>query len=180
MSETNVDKLKLQADVLELNLKQLKQELEASKCSEQLDKIDLENSYRMSRGEVYHNIAMYGPTFGLMCYEEKYLPEDDCRYNSNNYFHNAEEVKEIIDKINFILKLQRLHNIYCPDYKPDWITQKGNKYYVVFDTKNKEYKWATMDPFYYYFSIPNTVYFPNLETVKKVCAKLNEELKENE
>lgn len=177
---TRIEKLEVKIADYAKELEQLKQESEASKCSEQLDKTDLENSYRMSRGEVYHNIVMYGPTFGLMCYEEKYLPEDDCRYNSNNYFHNAEEVKEIIDKINFTLKLQRLHNIYCPNYKPDWITQKGNKYYVVYDTKNKEYVWAVMEPFYYYFSIPNTVYFPNLETVKKVCAKLNEELKENE
>ena len=181
MTETNLDKLKLQIDVLELNLNQLKYELDALKCSEQLDEIDLENSYRVPLKSPYYTInTVANSTFKVLGCTEDSLPPDNMRYLTNNYFRTELEAEAILYKIKFLLKLQRLHNIYCPDYEPDWITHKGLKYYVTYDTKNKEYVPATMEPDNYYFAIPNTVYFPDLETTKKVCAKLNERLKENE
>lgn len=41
------------------------------------------------------------------------------RFENNNYFLTKERAEEVADKINFLLKLERLHDTFCPDYKPD-------------------------------------------------------------
>ena len=177
MPETNMDKLKLKIDVLELNLKQLKQELELLKSSEELDNIDLENSYRVNKEEHYHTIEMYGPIFGVMCYREENSAIDDTRYVSNNYFHTGDEVSKVIDKINFLLKLQRLYNIYCPDYEPDWSTTNNDfKYFITYDTVENKYR----TDFNHILKRDSEVYFSNLEIAKKVCDILNKELDNDE
>lgn len=92
---------------------------------------------------------------------------------------NENEIKKLeaekADKINFLLKLERLHDMFCPDYKPDWEEGKDEcKWFIRFDAKNKEYLafWTTIYR-------DATVYFDSKETAKKVCEILNKEL-ENE
>lgn len=100
---------------------------------------------------------------------------DECYFKSNNYFLTKERAEEVADKINFLLKLERLHDVYCPDYKPDWEEGKDEcKWFIRFDAKNKEYLafWTTIYR-------DATVYFDSKETAKKVCEILNKEL-ENE
>ena len=99
----------------------------------------------------------------------------DAMFENNNYFHTKERAEEVADKINFLLKLERLHNTFCPDYKPDWEEGKDEcKWFIRFDAKNKEYLafWTTIYR-------DATVYFDSKETAKKVCEILNKEL-ENE
>lgn len=96
------------------------------------------------------------------------------RFENNNYFHTEERADEVADKINFLLKLERLHDIYCPDYKPDW--KDGSlKWTVCFTDDNKEYItiWTT------YPKECTTVYFDSKKIADKVCEILNEE-SENE
>jgi len=178
MSETNIDKLKLKIDVLELNLKQLEQELELLKSSNELNNIDLENSYRVNKGEHYHAIETYGPVFGITCYVEENSGLNDKRYVSNNYFKTGDEASKVVDKINFLLKLERLHNIYCPDYEPDWSITNNNdfKYFIAYDTVNNKY----CTDFIHILKRDSEVYFPNLEIAQKVCDILNKELDNNE
>ena len=105
---------------------------------------------------------------------------DDCsdlhraRFDNNNYFHTEERADEVADKINFLLKLERLHDIYCPDYKPDWEDERF-KWYILFERTDKQYvtNWSTR------YEKCATVYFDSLETANKVCKILNKEL-ENE
>ena len=69
---------------------------------------------------------------------EKYTGFDKAVYNNNNYFHTKERAQEVADKINFLLKLERLHDTFCPEYVPDWDNDMI-KYIVGFDAYNK--KW---------------------------------------
>lgn len=93
-------------------------------------------------------------------------------FKNNNYFLTKERAEEVADKINFLLKLERLHDIYCPDYEPDWEDGKDEcKWFIRFDAKNKEYLafWTTIYR-------DATVYFDSKETAKKVCEILNKEI----
>ena len=99
----------------------------------------------------------------------------DAMFKNNNYFLTKERAEEVADKINFLLKLERLHDIYCSDYEPDWNDRIKAKWNVVFDYDEKEYVsyWNTV------VDSHTTVYFDSKKTADKVCEILNKEF-ENE
>lgn len=102
---------------------------------------------------------------------EFYGPFDDTNFKNNNYFLTRERTEEVANKINFLLKLERLHDIYCPNYKPDWNNMEENKWYATFDSKDKKYTrfWTNV-------YLEAVVYFDSRETAEKVCEILNAEL----
>lgn len=96
----------------------------------------------------------------------------DAMFKNNNYFHTKERAEEVADKINFLLKLERLHDLYCPDYKPDWNNEWELKYYIFYDVHNKKYQPGVC----YYISYDPNIYFNSKETANKVCEILNKEI----
>lgn len=95
---------------------------------------------------------------------------DKNRFDNNNYFHTKERAQEIADKINFLLKLERLHDTFCPEYVPNWDNDMI-KYIVGFDAYNK--KWYIGQTFVN--KDVSGVYFPTKEIAQKVCDILNAE-----
>lgn len=97
-------------------------------------------------------------------------------FEGNNYFHTEQRAQEVADKINLLLKLERLHDTFCPEYKFDYTIDTGWKYCVIYNhctrtwipsyTCHCEYKYG--------------VYFPTEEIAQKVCDILNAELREKE
>ena len=53
-------------------------------------------------------------------YIEEHMRFDKSNFENNNYFLTEKRAEEVADKINFLLKRERLHDTFCPDYKPDW------------------------------------------------------------
>ena len=102
---------------------------------------------------------------------EFYAPFDDTNFKNNNYFLTRERAEEVADKINFLLKLERLHDIYCPNYKPDWNNMGEHKWYATFDSEDKKYTklWTNI-------YLEAVVHFDSEETADKVCEILNKEL----
>lgn len=45
---------------------------------------------------------------------------DSNSFANNNYFHSMERAKEVAEKINVLLKLERIYDMLCPNYEPDW------------------------------------------------------------
>ena len=91
-----------------------------------------------------------------------------------NYNGSKERAEEVADKINFLLKLERLHDTFCPDYKPDWGKISKTKWGVAFNSDQKVYK-----PYWTNTIDINITYFNSEETAEKVCSVLNKEI-ENE
>lgn len=131
---------------------------------------------RLKKGEGYYSIrkGIAGEFISDLLTEEN-TSFDKNYFENNNYFHTKERAEEVADKINFLLKLERLHDTFCPDYKPDWNDGATTKWCVVFDYGKKEYIscWNT------FIDNHATVYFDSKETTEKVCDILNKEL-ENE
>lgn len=125
---------------------------------------------RVSHGEPYFYI--YGNTMNVAVSSEDsdYISEL-CHIN-NNYFYTKKRAQEVADKIKFLLKLERLHDIYCPDYKPDWNDSEEDKYLVYFDHSRRKYCWDS----FAYSEYATHVYFPTKEIAQKVCDVLNKEL----
>lgn len=103
---------------------------------------------------------------------EQNYSDDDNNFRNNNYFYTKERAKEVADKINFLLKLERQHDIYCPDYKPDWENNMTQKHYVLFDNESRRYIRTNA----YSVDTGTSVYFDSEETAQKVCDALNKEL----
>lgn len=106
---------------------------------------------------------------GVNCYS------DNENFESNNYFKTEERAQEVADKINFLLKLERLHDTFCPEYVPDWNDFNERKYIVFYNGNKKQYDINSFNSIRYVSS----VYFSSLEIAKKVCGILNAELEEH-
>ena len=129
---------------------------------------------RVEEGKKYYTVTAdsYNGIF-VKEYIEEYMRLDKSNFKNNNYFLTKERAEEVTDKINFLLKLERLHDTFCPDYKPYWDNNWTQKFYVLFDNRKRKYTNARA-----YSVVDNhtTVYFDSEETANKVCEILNKEI----
>lgn len=96
-------------------------------------------------------------------------------YNDGNCFPTEERAKQVDEKIKMLLKLERYHDMFCPDYMPDWEADTC-KYFVYYDTADNkwDYSWIAG------LKHSTEVYFDSEETAQKVCDLLNREENDNE
>lgn len=149
-------------NIIKANENEIKK-LEAEKERPAFERVEEGKKYYIVTAGSYNGIFVKG-------YIEEYMRFDKLNFENNNYFHTEERAEEVADKINFLLKLERLHDTFCPDYKPDW--EDGRfKWSVLLTNDDKEYItiWTTR-------SKRPTVYFDSMETANKVCEILNKEL----
>ena len=147
-------------------------EIEAKK--EQLIKEQNEPEFeRASHGEPYYYI--YGNNMKVAVASEDSDYTSEMCYINNNYFYTKKRAQEVTNKIKFLLKLERLHDTYCPDYMPDWESDSV-KYCIAYDTSKA--KWDSCNVRIMEDAIQ--VYFPTDEIAQKVCDVLNREKQSNE
>ena len=110
--------------------------------------------------------------FGYLAIYDRSVVDDtfaqSC-YENNNYFCSQKRAKEIIRNIMYLIKLERLHDRYCPNYIPDWGNTKSRKWYVVFDEDSALPHYdvkCTKEKFNGY------VHFPSEEIAEKVRREL--------
>ena len=140
----------------------------AAQCKEQpkFERVKEDTPYFSLSFDVRAGLILISSTEKGICF-------DSAAYNNNNYFHTKERAQEVADKINFLLKLERLHDTFCPDYQPDWNDGK-NKYFVFYDNTSKRYAFNAVAVVEY----EPGVYFPTGKIAKKVCDILNAEQEE--
>lgn len=163
---SEINNLQKLIDDLTGNLKNLKAKLAEEQKKEPVYE-------RVKENDVYYYITCNG---GKLCVTADCDNDDNFSngcYNNNNYFHSHDRAAEVRDKIEFLLKLERLHDIYCPDYVPDLNNAEETKWYVFYCNNNKQYDydWGNR------CRTIIQVYFPTPEIAKKVCDILNAELK---
>lgn len=164
------------------NYEKLKQELEAlrDKCKELEDKIeqaehDDEPRFERREGELYYWVSTNNGKAERVASTDNAGRYDKPWYDNNNYFHTAERAQEVADKINFLLKLERLHDTFCPDYVPDSDDFSSIKYTIFYDYTEKIYEVICLNPMCH----RTLVYFPSQEIAQKVCNILNKENKQS-
>ena len=159
----------------ELKTKLAELEKEMADLKAAMTKIDEEEpKFERRKGREYYTVGTYRGN--AECYElvDDAISDSD-RYENNNYFYTEERAQEVADKINFLRKLERLHDIYCPDYVPNWEDDK-QKWYLFYDEEDNEYKVASNTIVHRCVE----VYFDSDETADKVCDILNKEREEND
>lgn len=140
----------------------------------EIPKVEEESEFkRVGNGQEYYCIGKFNTArFGAVYTLEAGHFLDKASFESNNYFHTRKRAEEVADKINLLLKLERLHDTYCPDYVPDW-QDNARKYYVFYGTKDSTYYVGGC------LAVDRKpcVYFPTTEIAQKVCDILNGETK---
>lgn len=133
---------------------------------------------RVKDREYYHSVGCHFCNEGEMVacrHYENHDRGDDKYFANNNYFRTEKRAKEVASKINLLLKLERLHDTFCPDYVPDWGNRWLSKYYIYQDkSMGNIWIWGEVNT----DSDAVQVYFPTEEIAQKVCNVLNAELKE--
>lgn len=127
---------------------------------------------RKACGEMYYLIRIDSVGVGVSNWNEDSSNTDAMYFENNNYFYTSERATEVADKIKFLLMLERLHDTYCPDYKPDWENEDETKFSICFSQYDNEYCYSCA----YNFKGMPMVYFPTKKIAQKVCDILNEEL----
>lgn len=153
-------------------------EKEASNLKEQLEKCDDEPKLERKLGRKYYTIHIF-TDIGIVNTDfalESNDYRDNSRYSHNNYFMTKERAEQVVNKIKSLLRLERFHDIYCPDYEPNWENTNEVKSSIYFHEPTKKYcinnAYGAQDKTQVYFSAP--------EIAQKVCDILNEEVKNNE
>ena len=76
---------------------------------------------------------------------------------------------DLRNKIEMGLKLQALHDEFCPDFEPDWENSGISKYYIYLNNVTNKYSVG----FVYDFCYTASVWFPNMRVAYKACSILN-------
>jgi hypothetical protein len=132
---------------------------------------------RVEFGHGYHYVAFYSGGLKVCKESEDHTNTDNGFYINNNYFHTKERAQEVADKINLLLKLERMYDTFCPDFVPDWNNYNERKYVVNVVYKGKGYSNKGELVASHTIGTKNfaEVYFPTLEIAQKVCDILNAE-----
>lgn len=149
---TNIEKLEKQ-------IEELKAEIEKLKKSEK----------QLERPDHFYFINMDGDGD---FYIDKSLCDNDYYFNNRNYFLSEKSAERFLSAVEELKALQYYHEIYCPDYIPNWNDEKEEKWYVFFNKSLCRYQYSYSTNRYRL----NEIYFDSEETVKKVCNRLNKNL----
>lgn len=137
-------------------------------------KADEEKKFkRVKLGKIYYSINLFKGKFVCCCIIEENSLKDNYYFSNNNYFLTKERAQEVADKLNHFMRIERLHDELCLDYRPNWQDKDETKWIIYYDA---EINYYLVDDRWVYKDVINT-YFPTKEIAKKACDILNAELK---
>lgn len=128
---------------------------------------------RVNYGQTYFFVETASGKNKVKQINETNVHFDNLMFKTNNYFHTKSRAQEVAKKIKFLLKLERLYDIYCPDFVPDWSNGIQEKFSVCRRTGQC---WTTKTQYVLHiYEDVATTYFPTMEIAEKVCDILNAE-----
>lgn len=147
-------------------LEELKKEAEMQKKQEE------PKPWKPERGERYFYVYS---TLETVRYLNQGGSIDDKLIKAGNCFSTKERAEQVADKMQLLLRLEQLHDMFCPDYVPDWNNGDELKFCLGYD--HADDCW-----FVYCFNATQypTVYFDTEENAKKAAEILNKEIKNYE
>lgn len=126
----------------------------------QIDKLkeEMKNPFkRVDEGEYYYTVVInWGKATVISAYDVQDNYNDETRFKNNNYFLTKERAKEVTEKINALLKLERIHDMVCPEYEPNWTDHNEEKCCITVEPHCKKVEHTV----WYVTNQTPSVYFP--------------------
>lgn len=94
---------------------------------------------------------------------------DNKFYRNYNVWKTEARAEEVFNKTKFLWLLEQLHDIICPDYKPDWENDNEEKYVIFFSFDGD--KWDAISKRIVCYSF---TYFDTKEHACFACKILND------
>lgn len=146
-----------------------------AELQKQIDELkkEVKNEFkRADDGEYYYTVAVdRGKATAISTYDKHGNYYDDTRFENNNYFLTEERAKEVAEKINTLLKFERIYDMLCPDYKPDWNDDDISKCNI-----STDYRTGAIDyQSWYAKKMPTVTYFSEdkIEDAIKLYEKMS-------
>ena len=133
-----------------------------------LEKSEEPKAWKPERCELYLYIDSIGE-IRKTCWDNYNV--DQFHYNLGNCFPTEERAEQVAERFKMLLKLERYHDMFCPDFVPDWDDAYQEKYYVYYDTYKNQWGWGYLLGYHHL----EGTYFDSRETAQKVCDLLNQE-----
>ena len=130
---------------------------------------------RVKEGDNYYSVEISN-SYWVVSRLENFNEESKFDFENDNYFLSKKLAISAADKARLVLKLERYHEMFCPDFNPDWSNICESKYYIYFDNRTKSFNidWTNEID-----SIFQETYFPSAEIASKVCELINKEMYED-
>lgn len=146
-------------------LEELQKEAEAQKKQEE------PKPWKPKDGEDYFYICI---DFTIDSWENVDDDTDKRNFRIGNCFPTEARAEQVAKKMRLLLRLEQLHDQFCPDYEPDW--DGTAKFLVAFDHTDGE-----MQAFFDRSGGESTlVYFRDVVTAMKAAEILNKEMKKSD
>lgn len=147
-------------------LEALRKEAEAQKKQEE------PKPWKPERGEKYFTIEN-----SFYAFQYTYCEDiiDEPKILSGNCFRTEERAEQVAEKMRLLLRLEQLHDMFCPDYVPDWSNEDEHKFYLFYDRKTGNWKytyWSAFD-----FRVGE--YFDTEKNAEKAAEILNKEMRKS-
>ena len=100
---------------------------------------------------------------------------DNHNFEIGNCFRTKERAEQVAKKMRLLLRLERLHDMLCPDYEPDWEDCRL-KFYVYFNCEQGNWTVSGSS----FCEKPCMVAFDTKGNAEKAAEILNKEMGESE
>lgn len=87
-------------------------------------------------------------------------------FRHDGYYTSPTTVQQLVQGLNVLNKLAMLHDLYCPDYTPDWDSDE-----IVYTVALQNNQWVHSRVQLH--KMLNTIYYPDSTTAQQVCDYLN-------
>lgn len=122
---------------------------------------EIPQPWRAEEGENYYFVDTLGSVYK---FTDNRSFQDNRLFETGNYYKTEERAKEVACKIKLILKTEKLYDLYCPGFKPNFKDYKDNKYGVHFNHITNSYNiclYSTIEDI-------NNTYFTK-EAAEEIC-----------
>lgn len=127
MNEAKIQQLKSEIEAVAARLDKLKAELEWAMTREP----SIEDRWRPAEFQTYYTIDS-GCKGRSNVWTNRVL--DDARFDSYGCWETQERAEEVAQKVKLLSLIEQIHDILCPDYKPDWSDREETKYRVFYNS----------------------------------------------
>lgn len=141
-------------------------ETSLAKLKAELQKPETPEPWKPEEGENFFYVNAVGEVGMARC---KKGSDAGDMVDVDNCFDIPGRANQVAEKFRRLLKLEKLHDMFCPDYVPDW--NKADAKYAVFYNHNRRcWEWGEA-----HTTESTAAFFDSEETAKKVCELLNKE-----
>lgn len=172
MNETKINELTDQISKMRAILNYLTVQLEAEKNKfEEKKEPSIKDRWKPNEDEKCFIVNGLNSHIEMISFYEGYAVDPFMFYNNYNIWKTETRAEEVFNKTKLLWLMEQIHDILCPDYKPNWEDDNG-KFYCAYNADQKIWESDYINT-YSCNVIYTFTYFDTHEHVEQACKILN-------